>query len=117
MEQTRGRRWVIVGALLALVVATVAFGASTRGVQAQDSSAVSIVDFAFQPASIMIASGTTVTWTNTGNAPHTATADDGSFDSGQLTNGQTFSQTFSTPGTFTYHCNVHPFMTAMITVS
>lgn len=117
MEQIRGRRWVILGALVALLVATVALGTGTRTAQAQDGTAVSIVDFAFQPASLMIASGTTVTWTNTGSAPHTATADDGSFDSGQLTSGQSFSQTLSTPGTFTYHCSVHPFMTAMITVS
>ena len=59
MNQTRGRRWVVFGALLALLVATVALGAGTRSVQAQDSSAVSIVDFAFMPSSLMIASGTT----------------------------------------------------------
>jgi plastocyanin len=117
MERKPGLRWLVMGALLALLVTTVALGAGTRTAQAQDPSAVSIVDFAFQPAMLQIATGTTVTWTNTGNAPHTATADDGSFDSGQLSNGQTFSQTFNTAGTFTYHCDVHPFMTAMITVS
>jgi plastocyanin len=117
MEQLRARRWFVAGALIALLVATMALTSGSREARAQDGTAVSIVDFAFMPSSLMIASGTTVTWTNTGNAPHTATADDGSFDSGQLTNGQTFSQTFNTPGTFTYHCSVHPFMTAMITVS
>ena len=44
------------------------------------------------------------------------TADDGSFDSGNLAPGATFSQSFSTPGTFTYHCNIHSSMTGTVTV-
>jgi plastocyanin len=117
MERKCGWRWMVLGALLALLVATLALGTGTRGAQAQDGAAVSIVDFAFQPAMLQVASGTTVTWTNTGNAPHTATSDSGAFDSGQLTSGQSFSQTFDTPGMYTYHCAVHPFMTALISVS
>jgi hypothetical protein len=78
---------------------------------------VSIVDFAFQPNSLEVTTGSTVTWTNTGAATHTVTADDGSFDSGNLAPGATFSQTFDTAGTFAYHCNIHPNMTGTIVVS
>jgi plastocyanin len=86
-------------------------------VSAQGGTAVSIVDFAFQPASIEVPAGSTVTWTNTGAAPHTVTADDGSFDSGKLGPGASFNQTFTTPGTYTYHCEVHPQMTGTVVVT
>ena len=78
--------------------------------------AVAIKDFSFQPASISVAVGSTVTWTNNDTTGHTVTADDGSFDSGTVAPGATFSHTFDTAGTFTYHCNIHPSMTATITV-
>src|SRR5262249_3362375 len=69
---------------------------------------VDIQNFPFGPAELDIKAGTTVTWTNQDAAAHTVTADDGSFDSGQLSTGQTFQQEFDTPGTFTYHCSNHP---------
>ena len=77
--------------------------------------------FAFSPASITIKVGTTVTWTNTTSVPHTVTSDDGStFDSGINTpiaaSGGTFSFTFTKAGTFTYHCQIHPFMKATVIV-
>ena len=77
--------------------------------------------FAFSPATITIKVGTTVTWTNMTATPHTVTSDDGkSFDSG-ISNpisasGGTFSHAFMTAGTFAYHCQIHPFMKAMIIV-
>ena len=77
---------------------------------------VSISSFSFQPAELTVAVGTTVTWTNNDSASHTVTADDGSFKSGTLGNGATFSQTFATPGTFAYHCAIHSSMTGTITV-
>ena len=78
-------------------------------------------NFGFNPATITIAVGTTVTWTNTTGAPHTVTSDDGtSFDSGLNTpisaSGGTFSFTFTKAGTFAYHCQIHPFMKATIIV-
>jgi plastocyanin len=115
MDYSRGYRWMLAGALATALI-VVALGLGARSVAAQESAAVSIVDFAFQPASVEIATGGTVTWTNTGQAPHTVTADDGSFDSGTLSPGATFSQTFATAGTFTYHCNIHPQMTATVIV-
>jgi len=77
--------------------------------------------FAFSPATLTIKAGTTVTWKNTTAVGHTVTSDDGkSFDSGTANpiaaQSGTFSFTFKTPGTFAYHCSIHPFMKATIIV-
>ena len=77
---------------------------------------VTIVDFQFNPGTITVHTGDTITWTNTGAQPHTATADDHSFDTGVLKKGQSASHTFSTPGTFSYICTIHPFMKGTVTV-
>jgi plastocyanin len=79
--------------------------------------AVTIAGFAFQPASIEVTVGTTVTWTNEDPAPHTVTATDGSFDSGTLASGASFSQVFDAEGTFAYACAIHPTMTGSVIVN
>lgn len=89
---------------------------ASAGAPAASGQAVTIQGFAFGPSSVSVSVGTTVTWTNQDSTQHTVTADDGSFDGGPLANGQTFSQTFSKAGTFTYHCKIHPKMTASVTV-
>jgi len=94
--------------------ATSAAPTSTPG--ASESVSVTIKDFEFTPATVTIKVGDTVTWTNDGPSVHTATADDGSFDSGDLSQGKTFSHTFQTAGTFSYHCSPHPFMKANVIV-
>jgi plastocyanin len=78
---------------------------------------VTIVDFAFQPGMISVSAGTTVTWRNTGGAPHTVTAFNGAFDSGTLNPGGSYSQTFSDPGVYMYHCQIHPNMVGTVQVS
>jgi plastocyanin len=78
--------------------------------------AVSIQDFSFNPQEMTIPAGTTVRWTNTGSAPHTSTSDTAVWDSGTLNQGDQYSRTFNTPGTYTYHCELHPSMTGTITV-
>jgi plastocyanin len=88
-----------------------------RGAAAQEGAAVNIVDFAFQPGAVEVPVGATVTWTNSGGAPHTVTADGGAFNSGTLQPGASFSQTFSAAGTFAYHCEIHPQMTGSVTVT
>lgn len=75
-----------------------------------------IIDFAFSPATITIHAGDTVTWTNTGKQPHTATATNNSWDTGVLRPGQSGSHTFSTPGTYSYYCIVHPYMKGTVVV-
>jgi len=71
---------------------------------------------AFAPDQLEIAVGGTVTWTNTDTVAHTTTADQGSWDSGSVAPGGKFSSTYSTAGTFPYHCAIHPGMVGTITV-
>jgi plastocyanin len=81
------------------------------------TSAVEIKGFAFNPPMIEVPSGTTVTWTNQDTAPHTATAEDGSFDTGRLNQGQSGEVTFDQPGTYTYICTFHPNMKGTVVVT
>lgn len=78
---------------------------------------VNIVDFAFSPSGLTVAAGTSVRWVNVGSKKHTVTADDASFDSGLLSAGDAFTRTFSTAGTFSYYCDLHPEMTGSVTVT
>ncbi len=80
------------------------------------AAADQIIDFAFSPSTMTIHVGDTVTWTNVGKAPHSATANDHSFNTGILQPGQSGSHTFTAAGTFTYYCIVHPWMHGTITV-
>ena len=71
--------------------------------------------FGFRPTSLTVTAGTTVIWKNVSSAPHTVTSDDGTtFDSGTIPTGGTFHFKFATSGTFSYHCNYHPYMRAKI---
>jgi plastocyanin len=81
------------------------------------SGDVTIVDFAFQPARISVPAGSTVTWRNTGGAQHTVTAFNGAFDSGTLNPGGSYSETFSDPGVYMYHCNFHSNMVGTVQVT
>ncbi len=80
------------------------------------STTVSMGDNFYSPASISIAVGDTVTWSNNGQAPHSATADNGSFDTGVFNGGQSRSHTFNGAGTFTYFCTVHANMHGTVRV-
>ena len=75
-----------------------------------------ISDFKFTPGTITVHVGDTVTWTNNGPTNHTATANDGSFNTGTLKKGQSASHTFTKTGTFAYICAIHPFMKGTIVV-
>jgi len=88
-----------------------------RSASAQGSASVAIVDFSFDPGSVAVDAGGTVTWTNQGPSAHTVTADDGSFDSGTLDAGASFSFTFASAGTVSYHCAIHPNMVGSVAVS
>jgi plastocyanin len=90
--------------------------AATQGATQGATHEVAIVDFAFAPATLEIQVGDTVTWTNQDTAPHTATAEDGAFDSGTMAQGASFSHTFSAAGTFPYRCDFHSNMEGTITV-
>lgn len=81
------------------------------------SSSIDISNYAFVPTPLTINVGDTVTWTNKDSAPHTVTSDSGSeLSSGSLSNGQTYTHTFTTAGTYNYHCSVHSMMKGEIIV-
>jgi plastocyanin len=80
------------------------------------AESVSIRDFAFAPGNLQVPVGATVTWTNNDDAPHTATAKDGSWDTGTLNKGEKKTITFDKAGEFEYYCKVHPNMIARLTV-
>jgi plastocyanin len=80
-----------------------------------DATTVIIANLAFQPAAITVPTGTTVAWTNDDAPPHTVTSTDGSFDSGILDPGGSFSFTFNEPGSFDYVCQLHPQMQGTVT--
>jgi plastocyanin len=72
---------------------------------------------AFVPPQISVSSqGSIVSWTNEDSTEHTVTADDGSFDAGPISPGDTFENAFDSPGDFGYHCEIHPFMTGVVIV-
>jgi plastocyanin len=81
------------------------------------TSDVEIHSMSFQPAAVQVPVGTTVTWTNSDGINHTVTSDTGAFDSGTMPDGDTFSYTFDTVGSFPYHCAIHPGMRGSVVVT
>ncbi len=78
---------------------------------------VSIDNFAFAPATLTVKAGSTVTWTNHDEEPHTVAATDGSFHSPGMGTGATYSHTFPTAGKFDYVCSIHPMMHGTVVVT
>ena len=99
---------------------------TTVSAQAPENVSVSIVPGAgtntssrgFSPDSITVVLGvnSTVVWTNNDSSPHTVTSNTGAFSSGNLAPGQTYSYTFTAPGTYEYHCTYHPWMVGTVVV-
>ena len=89
---------------------------SVQPVPIQDVASVAIADHYFDVADIAIEPGTTVLWVNEGKVPHTVTADDGSFDSGELYPGDSYIVTFLGSGRLSYHCQLHSEMVGSVTV-
>ena len=78
---------------------------------------VTIDNFAFAPASVTVRVGSTVTWTNRDEEPHTVAATDGSFHSPGMGTGATYSHAFPAAGTFDYVCSIHPSMHGTVVVT
>ena len=139
-------RWMLMGALLALTVAAMACSpkaatpapapakpaaSATANAPAAGTPSVKIQLFAFAPSPLMVKVGTKVTWTNADDIEHSVTqgkvptssgtsspvADPGGFNSGFLTKGQAFSQTFDKAGAFMYFCMRHNSMTGEVDVT
>ena len=113
MAHPMRRPRIAVAAAFAWLVLGIAMAFPVRG----GSHAVQIVDFAFSPATLTIQVGDTVTWTNADGVVHTATAGSAAFDSGDLAQGESYSVTFTEPGTYDYLCTPHPSMTGRIVVA
>ena len=94
-------------------------GADTSGAEVTQGTTqepVQIRDFAFTPGNLQVPTGATISWTNYDSAPHSATAEDGTWDTGLLDKNQRTSVTFDTPGDYAYYCTVHPDMKARLQV-
>ncbi len=114
-------------ATLVLIMGAIAFGSFSPHVSSTDSVVVMMVPGASSPSNpsghfspmvitVVIGVNNTVTWVNKDYSIHTVTSNAGIFDSGLLNSGDKWSYTFSTPGTFAYHCAIHPFMTGIVIV-
>jgi plastocyanin len=90
--------------------------ATPSGTTSETKNSVEIKNYSFSPSTLTVKVGDSVTWTNNDSVGHSATADDNSFDTGVLQQGQSGSVTFKKVGTYTYHCSVHPNMKATIVV-
>jgi plastocyanin len=108
----------------AVAVASLAIGAVRVTDTRAASGSVQIVEpsvlpqsWGYSPAPMTAAVGDTVTWVNTGIAPHSVTAYDGSFDSGIMLTGATWSFSPAAPGTYDYYCTLHPDMKATLVVT
>ena len=106
-------------AALGLGIAGLGAGPGNATASAQPKSEtmeVTIDNFTFGPAELTVKVGTTITWTNRDDIPHTVVSTDKVFKSKVLDTDAQFSFTFSTPGTFTYFCSIHPKMTGKVVV-
>jgi plastocyanin len=99
-------------AMLLLLVGSPSVKASDQPSTA--NVAVKIDNFVFGPQAITVPVGTTVTWTNSDDIPHTAVSTDGVFKSKVMDTDETFSYTFTTTGTYPFYCSIHPKMTSMV---
>jgi plastocyanin len=115
---------LLAAAAIVLAVGVLALGHS-GGRSAHAPSAVvsrgngarlTIANYAFSPTTLTVRAGATVSVTNTDSTAHTATAESGAFDSGTLKPGRSAHLTLSKPGTYTYLCQFHAFMTGTIRV-
>jgi plastocyanin len=98
----------------ALMMTTVA--SITKAAPVPQAAAVKIENFTFQNPVVTVKPGTTVTWTNGDDIPHTVVSKDGLFRSKVLDSGDRFSFTFAKAGQFGYYCSIHPHMTGTVIV-
>jgi plastocyanin len=106
------RSWLWAG----LAVGLVAAGVGGSQAHALTAPTIGIEDFKYAPVELTVPVGTTVTWVNHDEEPHTVTAVNGAFASGGLVNEDRFAQHFAKPGTYQYACALHPYMRATVIV-
>jgi plastocyanin len=111
----------IASAVMPVMIAMLLLFAGSSRVRASDQPsaanvAIKIDNFVFGPQAITVPVGTTVTWTNSDDIPHTAVSTDGVFKSKVMDTDEKFSYTFTKAGTYSYYCSVHPKMTGQVVV-
>ena len=106
---------LLLGAL-GTTAALVAIAPRTLSADAANPAAIQIDNFHYSPPMLVVAPGTTVTWKNDDDSPHSVREKDGKFKSAALDTDDTFSQAFSAPGEYDYFCSIHPYMTGKIVV-
>src|SRR6516225_3176998 len=99
---------------LAAIVSGALLYAAMPAAPAAGTTAVRIDNFNFTPPTLVVTPGTTVTWTNADDSPHTVREKDGKFKSAALDTDDTFSQTFTAPGEYEYFCTIHPYMSGKV---
>jgi len=106
-------------AVLALAAVLSACGSSDKSdaSAAPANAEITIRNFMFEPATLTVKAGTTVTVKNADDTAHTITADDKSFDTGSIAGGESATFTVSKAGAAKYHCNIHNYMTGTIQVT
>jgi plastocyanin len=103
--------------LFSIILVSCSKSSGTSNNTPPEPNTVSIINMTFTPATITVTAGTKVTWKNNDNMTHTVTANDDSYDSGNIGPGSSFSKTFSIAGTYPYHCSIHPSMTGKVVVN
>ena len=111
-DDTRAPWWyrgaLVAGGVMALLIGAHALAATPP--------TIGIKEFKYGPPVLSVPAGTTVTWVNHDEEPHTVTSATGAFSSAGLVNDDTFVETFTKPGTYQYFCKIHPHMTGTVVV-
>jgi len=122
-EMTKQNMWVaglatpvLIAMLLLLFAGPPSVKASDNGKASAANAAVKIDNFVFGPQTLTVPVGTTVTWTNSDDIPHTSVSTEGVFKSKVLDTDEKFSYTFTKAGTYPYYCTIHPKMTGQVVV-
>jgi plastocyanin len=84
--------------------------------ETSDTATILVKDFMFNPTPLTVKAGSTVTWTNMDDEPHTVVSDTGVFKSGGMDTNESFSYKFDTPGTYHFTCSIHPRMVGTVVV-
>jgi plastocyanin len=106
----------VVVVLLAMFATAGQVGSAAAQEKSATTAEVKIDNFSFGPTALTVPVGTTVTWTNRDDIPHTVVSTDGVFKSKALDTDDKFSFVFSKPGTYSYFCSIHPKMTGQVVV-
>jgi plastocyanin len=115
----KNKSWIFGMTILAIALGVgngLRASAAPADAKGASETAVKIDNFSFSPATVTVAVGTTVRWTNADDIPHTIVSDDKTFKSKALDTDDQFTYTFTKPGIYSYFCGLHPKMTAKIVV-